>query len=77
MFHPFQEDISDLKDQELDTKLQELTKKYFIAQRLGQTALLTQLIIFINIYKGEISRRHLERNRKDLDDDLDKLINVD
>lgn len=77
MYHPFQESIQDLKDQELDVKLQELTKKYFIAQRLGQTALLTQLGIFINIYKEEISRRHLQKTRKDLDGDLDKLINVD
>ena len=77
MYHPFQENISDLKDQELELKLQELTKKYFIAQKLGQTDLLTQLSTFVNIYKQELSKRHLDRTRKDLDGDLDKLINVD
>jgi hypothetical protein len=77
MFHPLQDNINDLKDQELENKLQELTKKYFIAQRLGQTDLLTQLSTFVNIYKAELSRRHLDRTRKDLDGDLDKLINVD
>jgi hypothetical protein len=75
--HPFQEDLSQLKDPELDQKLQEITKKYFIAQRLGNYQLLTQLEIFVNIYKDEQSRRYREKFKKDIDGDLDQLINVD
>lgn len=76
MYHPFQEKLEDLKDQDIDQRIQDLSKKFFIAQRLGQTELLTQLSIFVNIYREELTRRHLEKTKKDLDGDLDKLINV-
>jgi hypothetical protein len=75
--HPFQEDLSQLKDSDIDQKLQEVTSKYFIARRLGNQQLLTQLEIFVNIYKEEQSRRYRNRFKKDTDGDLDQLINVD
>jgi hypothetical protein len=75
--HPFQEDLTQLKDNELDQKLQEVTKKYYIAHRLGNYQLLTQLGIFVNIYKEEQSRRYNSKFKKDIDDDLNQLINVD
>jgi hypothetical protein len=75
--HPFQEDLSQLKDPEIDQRLQEVTKKYFIANRLGNHQLLTQLEIFVNIYKEEQRRRYHERFKKDVDGDLNQLINVD
>jgi hypothetical protein len=75
--HPFRQDLSQLKDNELDQKLQEITKKYFIAQRLGNYQLLTQLEVFVNIYKEEQSRRYRDKFKKDIDGDLDQLINVD
>jgi hypothetical protein len=34
--HPFQEDLSQLKDPELDQKLQEITKKYFYSPTFGK-----------------------------------------
>jgi hypothetical protein len=78
MFHPFQEDLSQLKDPELDQKVQEVTKKYFMAQRMGNHQLLTQLQTFVNIYRAEQSRRLLTKTQGNkLDDDLDQLINVD
>jgi len=76
--HPLQGDLSQLKDPELDQRLQEITKKYFIAQRLGNHELLTQLSIFVNIYKEEQRKRMLDRSKGNkLDDDLDQLINVE
>jgi hypothetical protein len=75
--HPFQDDLTQLKDTELDQRLQEITKKYFIAQRLGNYQLLTQIGFFVNIYKEEQSRRYSEKFKKDIDGDLDQLINVD
>lgn len=78
MFHPLQEDVSQLKDPELDQKIQEVTKKYFMAQRMGNHQLLTQLQTFVNIYRQEQSRRLLTKTQGNkLDDDLDQLINVD
>jgi hypothetical protein len=77
MTTPFEQNLSELKDSEIESKVQELTKKYFMAQRLGKYDLLTQLSTFITIYKDELSRRMRERTKQELDGDLDQLINVD
>ncbi len=76
MFHPLQEDLSKFTDSEIEQRLQHITRKYFAAQRLGSRDLLTQLSTFATIYREEMSRRHLNRNKGNLDQDLDKLINV-
>lgn len=77
MFHPLQQDLSNLSDSEIESKLQELSRKYFAAQRMGNLDLLTQVATFVNIYRNELSRRYMTKNRGDLDKDLDQLINVD
>jgi hypothetical protein len=78
MFHPLQENLSHLKDPELDQKVQEVTRKYFMAQRMGNHQVLTQLQIFVNIYREEQHRRLISKTQGNkLDDDLDQLINVD
>lgn len=76
MFHPLEKDLSQLKDSEIEDQLRSLTKKYFIAQRLGNYELLTQVSTFVTIYKEELSRR-LRKNNNPIDGDLDQLINVD
>jgi hypothetical protein len=76
MFHPFEQNLSELKDSELESKISELSKKYFQAQRLGNAQLLTQIETFIIIYREEMKRRYLTQ-KTDLDNDLDQLINVD
>ena len=77
MFHPLQEDLSKFTDSEIENKLQELSRKYFAAQRMGSYELLTQLSTFVNIYRTELSQRYMNRNKGQLDKDLDQLINVD
>lgn len=77
MFHPFEGDLSQLKDSEVEEKLYELNRKYFAAARLGKPELLTQIAIFVNIYKDEFNKRLLMKSRGQLDGDLDQLINVD
>ena len=77
MFHPLEGDLSHLKDSEVEEKLQELTRKYFQAARLGKPEMLTQLSTFVTIYKDELSRRLRKGNGSELDGDLDQLINVD
>ncbi len=77
MYHPFEGDLSQLKDNEVEAKLLELNKKYFAAARLGKPELLTQLAIFVNIYKEELGKRYEARTKQQLDGDLDQLINVD
>jgi hypothetical protein len=80
MFHPFQEDLSHLKDAEVESKLQELNKKYFLASRMGNRELLTQISSFVTIYKQELAMRNqknMNTASAGLDRDLDQLINVD
>ena len=77
MFHPLQQDLSNLSDSEIESKLQELSRKYFAAQRMGSNELLTQVSTFVTIYRQELSRRYMEKSRGALDPDLDQLINVD
>lgn len=76
MFHPFEGDLSALTDAEVEKKLHEVTKKYFMAARMGNGALLTQLSTFVTIYKDEMQKRYANR-KNELDRDLDQLINVD
>ena len=77
MIHPMQEDLSKLKDSEIEQKVQELTKKYFIASRLGNRYVLTQISTFLTIYKEELSKRYIQKTKTELSGDLDQLINVD
>jgi hypothetical protein len=77
MIHPFEGDLSQLKDVEVEEKLFELNKKYYAAYRLGKPELLTQLATFVTIYKDELTRRNQMRMKGQLDGDLDQLINVD
>ena len=77
MIHPFEGDLSQLKDNEVEEKLFELNRKYFTAYRLGKPELLTQLATFVTIYKEELSRRNQLKMKGQMDGDLDQLINVD
>ena len=77
MFHPLEQDLSQLKDSEVEEKLFELNRKYFLAQRLGGREILTQIATFVTIYKDEMSRRYLSKSKGQTDSDLDQLINVD
>jgi ATP-dependent Clp protease ATP-binding subunit ClpA len=61
---------------DVEQKLQDITRKYFAARQMGSRDLLTQLSTFVTIYRDEMSRRYMKKNKGDLDRDLDKLINV-
>jgi hypothetical protein len=76
MFHPFQEDLSKYTDSEIESRVQDLSRKYFAAQRLGNYELLTQIATFVTIYKGEMSKRYNDKANAAFDGDLDQLINV-
>ncbi len=76
MFHPLVSDLTEFKDQEIENKLIELNKKYYVAARLGSQDLLTQLSTVITIYRDELAMRHA-RKLKNADGDLGQLINVD
>lgn len=73
--NPFEKNLAELSDSELEQNLNNLTEKYFISQRLGKVELLTQLSNFITLYRDELQRRY--RKNLKMDDDLDQLINVE
>jgi hypothetical protein len=76
MFHPLQEDYSQLKDAEIESRVQDLSRKYFMA---NNPAVKQQIAVFIDIYKNELSVRRakqLDQVYQKRDKDLDKLINV-
>jgi hypothetical protein len=76
--HPLQPDITGLSDQELETKIIELTKKYFQAIRYVPGAA-SQISLMIDGYKWEQQRRILEKQRKPKDEDqsFEDLIRID
>jgi len=81
MFNPLLPDLSKLKDQDLDNKIFELTKKYYAALRLGNGSVAQQIILNLDAFKMEQQQRQANANKalakKSQDSGLDDLINVD
>jgi len=76
MFNPLVGELAHFKDNELDDKILDLSKKLQFAARIGKVDLLTQLNTLLIMYKEERTKRSLSRKTQ-LDGDLDQLINVD
>ena len=75
--HPLTGDLSELKDSELETKIQMLTKNYFVTHNVD---LRTQITSLLEDYNSELTRRRNEQLKKMMDSrdkSLDKLIKVD
>jgi len=80
MYHPLVGDLSKIKDAELEEKIQDLSRKYGIAVRLGQGGAGQQIVMVLDAYKTELSNRQrqmLEKTMTKKNKDLDDLINVD
>jgi len=80
MFNPFIDSLSELSTNELNEKIQEVSKKHFIAQRsTSNPEVQLQLLTILNMYKEEVfTRREKEvlNQSENGEDDLDKLINI-
>jgi len=79
MYHPLLENPDKLKDQELETKILDLTRKYHIAATMGQGGLCNQIQCALDMYKDEFSKRtqrSLNTTIKKQDKGFDDLINV-
>jgi hypothetical protein len=81
MFNPLLPDPTKLKDQELENKILDLSKKYQIAMQLGNGSVAQQIVLSLDTYKVEQQRRQYEAMRelqkKTKNEGLDDLINVD
>ena len=64
MFHPLAPDLSNLKDDELYNKINELTGKMNAAYRLGSRDAVHQMQLLMGHYQQELQTR----NRKKLED---------
>jgi microsomal dipeptidase-like Zn-dependent dipeptidase len=79
MYHPLVDDPRKIRDQDLENKIQDLSKKYHIAARMGQGGICAQIVTALNMYKNEQQRRQIESMQnlvKKQNKDLDDLINV-
>ena len=76
MFNPLAEDLSKLKDAEIENKIQDLSRKYFLSN--NQTVQ-HQITVFLDMYKAELATRRArmwQEQYQKRDTDLDSLINV-
>jgi hypothetical protein len=76
MIHPLAEDFGDLKDLEIENRLQDLSRKYY---QTSNSHVKHQIATFIDIYKTELNSRRaksIEQLYQKRDKDLDSLIKV-
>jgi hypothetical protein len=79
MFHPLLPNTANLTIAELENKINELTKKYWIAARSGNGGLCEQILVALEAHKFELQNKNLNNNKiptRNGDTDLDGLINV-
>lgn len=73
------EDLTHLKDADLDSKISDLNKKYGIALRMGNSDIAMQIAVALQSLRDEVLRRQLEASKKLMqkqNKDLDGLINI-
>lgn len=76
MEHPLIGNIDNLKDEELMQKISELTKKYFIAQRMGNQDLCNQISMALDTYKNKQQERLNKLRNPNGDTDHDDKIDI-
>ena len=75
--HPLVHNLDTLKDGEIESRIQSLSKKYFATQNPD---LRQQIVMVLDDYKTELAarqRRQLQAEYQKRDKDLDNLIKVD
>lgn len=75
--HPLQVDITSLSDNDIEDKIKELTKKYFMVLQVSPSAS-QQVLMLLEDYKAEQQSREFKRqnSKSDLGDEFDGLINI-
>ena len=79
MFNPLLQDLTTLKNEDVDNKITELMQKYMIAARSGQGGVCNQIGVILEAYKDEQRRRTLLATQKASQSsrNLDDYINID
>jgi len=82
-FHPLQEEIANLSDEDISKRIKDLSRKVNSARRFGRNPeMLAQLQNALNAYRNAIRERRIEewhKNNKKLrnEPDIGDLINID
>lgn len=74
--HPLTGDFEKLKDSEIESKIQDLSRKYFMTYN---SDVQQQISMILNDYNQELSKRRqaaLEKMMKTADKSIDNLIKV-
>lgn len=70
MEHPLIGDLSNLKEEELQTKISELNNKLMQAYRMGNTQLIGQIQMVLESYKNQVQSRR-QQDKPVHDDKID------
>ena len=81
-FHPLQEEIANLSDEDISKRIKELSRKVAIARRGRNPDMLQKLQHALLTYQDAIRQRRLEQWHKDYkkargEPDLGDLINIE
>ena len=81
-FHPLQEEINNLSDEDISKRIKDLSRKVAVARRGRNPDMLEQLTKALFTYQDAIRQRRLEQWHKDVkkarnEPDLGDLINID
>jgi hypothetical protein len=74
--HPLVGDLASLKDNEVENRINDLSRKYFMTPN---PLLREQIVLTLNTYKEELAKRRAKEFEKMMANqgkDIDKLINV-
>ena len=75
--HPLIDDLSSLKDADIESKMGDLTRKYFLTPNMEVR---NQISMVLDCYREEMAKRQAAAYEKMMSNarnkDLDKLINV-
>ena len=74
--HPLINNLSEMKDAEIEAKISDLGKKYFMSNNIG---LREQIAAVLDTYKEEMANRRRnewQKMQENREKGLDKLINI-
>ena len=81
-FHPLQEEIANLSEEDISKRIKELSRKVAIARRGRNPEMLQKIQHALQTYQDAIRQRRLEKWHKDFkkargEPDLGDLINIE
>lgn len=75
--HPLIGTMAELKDSEIEAKIQELTRKFWLSRDVDMRY---QIQVVLETYNAELSERRAriwQKQQDEMDNALGKLINID